>query len=426
MTEERKLELMNLSIDIAEMSESEKGKSSPKVGAVLADAGGKVLLTCYRGETGSGNHCEYGLLKKAKDSKLDVENTTLFVTLEPCVSRGPNKTPCAQRIVEANIKEVYIGTLDPNPVIIGKGEMYLRSKGVVVERYPHDLNEKLCEINKDFFDKFKNSFLPNNSLFMSKNISQIALEYLNKKGYDIENLPNNWNNSFDYLSAYCQGLENNAKSRKDLLNKALGYAYDKKYGNRDYKDDVRGAYKQWTIEFNNILNELNVGSLNDLRTLVVGIGNGHEGRYLYSDIKDLTIVDIAPESLNSAKKLLKPKKAYVLNAQDLCKISSESVEAYISLLTYQSTYFDIGKALVEAYRVLENNGIIIISIACGFMKEKGIYIDGLINPQTGAVDRNRPYDLVNVIRRKLISYKFISLGIRTTPSEIYIYARKSR
>lgn len=93
-------------------------------------------------------------------------------------------------------------------------------------------------------------------------------------------------------------------------------------------------------------------------------------------------------------------------------------------MTYQSTYFDIDKALIEAYRVLKTNGIIILSVACGFMKEEHVYIDGLINPKNNLIDRNRPFDLTEIIRKRLISFGFVSLGIRTTPSEIYIYGRK--
>lgn len=427
MVEEQKYELMKLTIDIAQKSISEKGKILPKVGAVLTDAEGVIVLECYRGETGLGNHCEYGLLKKAKEANVDTTDKILFVTLEPCVSRGAGKIPCAQRIVRAGIKEVYIGTLDPNPVITGKGELFLRENKIVVNRYPNELVEELRELNSDFFELYKTSYLPNDSLFMTKNISQIIAEYLGKKEYDIEReLPNDWNVVFDYILANCYKAESDRVILRALMNEALGYAYDKKYLERDYKEDVRGKYNAWVRVFNDILQELNVGTLNHLRTLVVGIGNGHEGRYLYSDIKDLIIVDIAPQSLEKAKELLKPKSAFVLNAQDLYEIESASIEAYVSLMTYQSTYFDIDKALIEAYRVLKDDGIIILSIACGFMKKEHVYIDGLINPQNSLIDRNRPYDLIEMIRRRLISFKFISLGIRTTPSEIYIYGRKTK
>lgn len=425
MTEEQKYELMKSTIRIADKSISEEGKVSPKVGAVLVNTEGEIVLDCYRGETGKGNHCEYGLLKKAKDKNISTEDKILFVTLEPCVSRGRGKTPCAQRIVEAGIKEVYIGTLDPNPVITGKGELYLRAKGIVVNRYPNELVEELSILNNSFFDLYRTSYLPNDSLFMTKNIPEIIVEYMGKNGYNIDNdLPNDWNIVFDYILANCYKTEPDRNALRDLMNEALGYAYDKKYIEHNYKDDVRGAYNNWTIVFNDILNELNIGSLNHLRTLVVGIGNGHEGKYLYSDIEDLTLVDIAPKSLEKAKNFLKPQNAYVLNAQDLYLIESSSIEAYISLMTYQSTYFDIDKALIEAYRVLKTNGIIILSVACGFMKEEHVYIDGLINPKNNLIDRNRPFDLTEIIRKRLISFGFVSLGIRTTPSEIYIYGRK--
>lgn len=424
MTEDRKIELMKKTISLAEKSVSEDGKISPKVGALLTNSNGEVLLDCYRGETGTGHHCEYGLLQKAKKEEIDLKDTILFVTLEPCTSRGKGKIPCSQRIVSAGIGEVYIGTLDPNPVITGKGELYLRAKGIVVNRYPNDLINELNAINKDFFKLYESSFLPNDSLFMKKRISQIMVEYINKQGYTLEELPSNWDIIFDYILAYSHNIVADPKVLKELMNKALGYAYDQKYALRDYTGDVRGEYNVWITTFKDILKELNITSLKCLSTLVVGIGNGLEGKHLYADIDNLTIVDIAPRSLAKAEEILNPSRAFVLNAQDLNKIDSDSIEAYVSLMTYQSTYFNIEKALLEAYRVLKVDGIIIVSIACGFMKDEHVYIDGLINPQTGLLDRNRPYDLIDIIRRRLITYQFTSLGIRTTPSEIFIYARK--
>lgn len=418
-------EMMVKSIENAKKSVCEVGKHSPKVGAVLINKDGKILEECYRGETGEGNHCEFGLIQKARKKNIDFTDSILFVTLEPCVSRGKGKTPCAQRIVECGIKRIYIGMLDPNPIISGKGELFLRDQEVVVERYPHDLIMQLREINEDFVQQHRSSYLPNDSLFMSKNISQIIVEYLNKHGYTIDApLPNEWNLTLDYITVYCKknlGEENIEK----VLNEALGYAYDSKYLTHTYQNDVRGVYTQWRYIFEDILrNELNV-NLNKLKTIVVGIGNGHEGKYLYSDVEDLTIVDIAPKSLKAAKKILKHAKSFVLNAQELTGIESNSMDAYISLLTYQSTYFDINKALIEAYRILKDDGIIILSVACGFMKTNNVYIDGLIDPVTGALNRHKPLDIVNVIRNILLDYRFISLGIKTSPSEIFVYARKN-
>lgn len=422
---ERALELMKSSIELAKKSVSEKGKLSPKVGAVLADKDGKVILDCYRGETGKGNHCEYGLLKKASEKNINIKDTVLFVTLEPCTSRGRGKTPCAKRIVDSGIGEVYIGTLDPNPVITGKGELFLRDH-ITVNRYPHSLIEELKELNKEFFDNYKDAYLPNDSLFMTKKIPTIMEEYLRGKNYNINdnlNLPLDWDVEFDFISAYCKDILGDTKTRNALLNEALGYAYDQKYAQHTYKDDVRGAYSQWRTAFREILKELST-SLKNSSTLVVGCGNGQEGKFLYPNVDNLILVDIAPKSLEEAKNVLSPQKTFVLNAQNLVEIMDSSVDAYISLMTYQSTYFDIDKALTEAFRVLANEGIIVISIANGFMKDEKIYINGIIDPANGLINKNRPYELVEKIRKKLLSFGFVSLGIRTTPSEIFIYARK--
>lgn len=427
MNFERVRELMQNSIEVARKSVSEEGKITPKAGAILTDDEGNILVDCYRGETGPESHCETGLLEKAKNQGIDVKGKVLFVTLEPCISRGRGKKPCAKRIVEAGISVVYIGTLDPNPVTTGKGELYLRDKKVVVDRYPHDLIMELNQINKDYFQQFEKYFLPNDSLFMTKKIPSIVEEYLGEQGYLIEGkLPNSWDVSFDYLSAYCHTINPDKAERNKVLNEAIGHAYDEKYLTHDYNKDVRGKYKYWQRCFYEILRDLGIHTLQRQRTLVVGIGNGQEGKLLYSEIEDLTIVDIAPESLKKANELLSPKKAYVLNAENLYKISDNSIEAYISLMTYQSTFFDINKALSEAYRVLKSDGVIILSIACGFLKSENVYISGLINPINKSIDRNRPFDIIDRIRKKLIELNYSSVGIRTTPSEIFIYGRKNQ
>lgn len=424
ISSQRTIEIMDQSIEIAKSSVVEKGKINPFVGAVLVNDNGNELLTCYRGETGRGNHCEYGLLKKAQKYNIDTNGTILFVTLEPCVSRGPGKTPCAQRIVNAGIKEVYIGTLDPNPAISGRGELFLRSSNIIVNRYPHELNLKLMELNKEFFNEYKQSFAPNNSLFVQKKIPNIMSEYLRKNNYDIPNLPLNWDVDLKYVQAKYSMHTDDLELRESLLNKAMGYAYDKKYLKYVYAGDVRGLFPQWKSSFRDILSDFSI-SLKSLRTLVVGCGNGNEGELLYPDADNLTLVDIAPDSLGEAKKRLNPKHAYVLNANKLSCLADNSFDIYISLMTYQSTYFDIKGSLTEAYRVLSDVGIIIISVAKGFMKNETDYIEGLIDPSTDEIRPNRPFDIVDRIRVIMQSYGMNSLGIKTTPSEIFIYARKN-
>lgn len=106
-------------IEISRSCVSEEGKITPKVGAVLIKDN-EIIETAYRGEIEKGDHAEYTLIEKKYKSK-DFSNTILITTLEPCTKRSTKKTSCAERIVNAGIKNVWIGINDPNYEISGKG-----------------------------------------------------------------------------------------------------------------------------------------------------------------------------------------------------------------------------------------------------------------------------------------------------------------
>jgi pyrimidine deaminase RibD-like protein len=150
MTEERKIELMKLAMEEAKRSKPEDGRVHPFVGAVLARDDGQLLCTAYRGQHPK-RHAEYQLLEAARAMNCPIKGSILFVTLEPCTERGPEKIPCAFRIAHSGIKTVFIGTLDPNLAITGHGEIYL-SYHLNVERFPTELARELQRLNKDFFE----------------------------------------------------------------------------------------------------------------------------------------------------------------------------------------------------------------------------------------------------------------------------------
>jgi pyrimidine deaminase RibD-like protein len=146
-------DLMLRAIEQARLSVAEDARTTPRVGAVVA-RDGVVLGEAHRGEQDSGNHAEYTLLeRKLRDETL--AGSTLFTTLEPCTSRSHPKIPCADRIVERRISRVVIGTLDPNPIIRGRGELRLRDAGIAIARFDPDLMAVVEELNRDFARQFR-------------------------------------------------------------------------------------------------------------------------------------------------------------------------------------------------------------------------------------------------------------------------------
>ena len=145
--------LMQHAVQVMRQSPAEPradGKETPRVGAVLWQPTGDVASAC-RGELRAGDHAEYTLLdRKLRDVPLD--RAVLFSTLEPCApgARQEPKLSCAERIVRARIKEVWIGIEDPDPTVDRKGIRYLQSNGVTVHLFDADIQQQIRDDNEAF------------------------------------------------------------------------------------------------------------------------------------------------------------------------------------------------------------------------------------------------------------------------------------
>ena len=78
----------------------------------------------------------------------DGGEATLYVNLEPCSHYGLTP-PCADLIIEKEIKRVVCCNDDPNPLVAGGGFRKLEAAGIEVVR--HALEEEGRELNRRFF-----------------------------------------------------------------------------------------------------------------------------------------------------------------------------------------------------------------------------------------------------------------------------------
>lgn len=113
----------------------------------------------------------------------------------------------------------------------------------------------------------------------------------------------------------------------------------------------------------------------------------------------------------------------VSSADDLSSIPDDNYDLYISLRTYNSSFFNIKGAISEAYRVLKPNAAIIISVANGFLyPEKHCIIPGLIIPGTEFVDIYRSMDTAKLIFAELLHAGFKDIQLFPTTTEIFVSA----
>lgn len=115
---------------------------NPMVGAVVV-RDGKVVGRGYHARVGEP-HAEVHALRDAGEAAM---GATLYVTLEPCNHFG-RTPPCTQAILEAGVRRVVIGMMDPNPRVTGGGAAFLEREGVSVSL--HVLEEECRELNQPF------------------------------------------------------------------------------------------------------------------------------------------------------------------------------------------------------------------------------------------------------------------------------------
>ncbi len=128
---------------------------NPRVGCVITSADGRVIGQGHTQQAG-GPHAEVMALRDAQTQGESVAGATAYVTLEPCSHHG-RTPPCCDALVAAGVARVVVATVDPNPLVAGRGIERLRAAGIEVEILPPDSEAARAsrELNIGFFSRMQ-------------------------------------------------------------------------------------------------------------------------------------------------------------------------------------------------------------------------------------------------------------------------------
>ena len=135
---------MQRALELAAMG---KGKVSPNpmVGCVIVYKE-NIIGEGWHRQYG-GPHAEVNAVVSVADKSL-LKESTVYVTLEPCAHFGKTP-PCADLLIQYQVKKVVIAATDSNPLVGGKGIARMREAGIEVETGL--LEKESIELNKRFF-----------------------------------------------------------------------------------------------------------------------------------------------------------------------------------------------------------------------------------------------------------------------------------
>jgi diaminohydroxyphosphoribosylaminopyrimidine deaminase / 5-amino-6-(5-phosphoribosylamino)uracil reductase len=124
-----------------------QGQTSPNplVGALIVKNGAIVGRGFHR--RAGTPHAEINALREAGKQAQGAE---LYLNLEPCSHFG-RTPPCVDAIIQGKIMKVFVGMVDPNPLVRGKGIRKLKEAGIEVTA---GILEKECRKLNEVFIKY--------------------------------------------------------------------------------------------------------------------------------------------------------------------------------------------------------------------------------------------------------------------------------
>lgn len=404
---------MQYSIDISK-------KVSPsllQVGTVLVSEQNKLLCSAYSGET-CNESWYFVLLRKIQKLKIS-HAQSIYLTINT-ISKD-----CSFDLIKLlkriSINEIYVGLPDPTLTCYWDNDPAIVFD--CVYRYPDKLQREILEQNYQFFSESK-QHIKYSPYYSENRISNLVIEKLKLRGFVISKDELNTNKSKSAIaSILCDRYGIEYSEANSIVSGVISEAFSSKYASYNYSDDTRSLDVDWKENFISVYKRSSEKNMSAINILNVGVGGGHEAIALFSNCTHVTFVDIVQSSLERIKEHSPLSKIIVSSAGSLFSIPDNSYDLYVSLRTYNSSFFDIKEAISEAHRVLKTDAVIIISVANGFLcSEKHGIVPGLIIPGTEFVDIYRGINTSKLIHNEFIRLGFKNIQLIPTNTEIYLSA----
>ena len=164
---------MSLALTLASARHGLTGEN-PSVGCVIVKNDEIISIgqTSYSGRP----HAEYNAIKNSNEF---LENSTMYVTLEPCNHYGKTP-PCTKEIIKNKISKIIYSIEDIDKKVKGKSFKILKSKNIIVKKGL--LNKEVNDFYKPYFFNRKNKIpyvtgkiaVSKNNLIYSKGTKRIT------------------------------------------------------------------------------------------------------------------------------------------------------------------------------------------------------------------------------------------------------------
>ncbi|GJF34079.1 hypothetical protein KNE206_67790 [Kitasatospora sp. NE20-6] len=392
-------------------------QSGLRVGVALVSENNELICSAFEGEEGGTSW--YRALR-GKMQELGTSSAhSVFLTVNTL--SADRSFELAELLKEVHVDRVYIGLPDPAlTTYFDDDPVTARGR---VDRFPDDLQREILEQNRGLYAASEQNIVRNPHYFAHR-ISEAVSTGLGSRGFVLSRDDVNANRGRTALaSLLCQRYGIGSEEADRAVGGVLSEAFDAKYGSYDYEVDARAANPGWADDFMSVYRSVSAVPLSAVDVLNVGVGAGVEAAALFSDCPQVTFVDIAERGLANIGGRIPSSKTLVSSAEDLSTLPNDSFGLYVSLRTYNSSFFDTPAAASEAHRVLKPGAAIIVSVANGFLyTQRGCVIPGLITPGTEFVDLYRGMDTADLIGAELdrAGFKYVRIHPKTT--EIYLTA----